>query len=99
MTYFLDIFSYALIPTLATQKLFLFNLYNFSLIKEDWFKNVSNLTVDEESTQQVFYRRIYFIVLFILLVPFFLQKDMRLAHRVSMVYIGIFVAVISLLLF
>ena len=98
VTYFMDIFSYALIPTLATQKLFQYNLFNFGFIDQNWFKDIKTLSVDEESPQQVFWRRIYFSVLFLTLVPFFLQREMKIAHRLSLIYLSIFVVVIAFLL-
>jgi hypothetical protein len=45
----LDIFSFALIPTLATWKLLLYNLYNFGVIDKIWFKDTKNFSIDEES--------------------------------------------------
>jgi hypothetical protein len=97
-TYFLDIFSQALIPALATWKLLLFNLYNFNIIDTTWFEDENNLTVNEESANQVFWRRFYFLVLFLVLVPFFLQRGVRLVHRVALTYLVMFVIVIVFLL-
>jgi len=45
-------------------------------IDEKWIKNKDNIELDNNNKDQVFWRKIYFLGLFVITMPLFLKKSM-----------------------
>jgi hypothetical protein len=94
ITYFLDMGSTVTIYALVTWRLFVHILNYMELIDPNWIENKDKITLDEKNVGQVFYRRIFFTVLFIVTIPLFLKKSMNSLSFISILYLGILITLV-----
>ena len=74
ITYFIDMISFGVVYSVFGYKLFMYLLYSVNLTKDEWIINEDTLDFDNYNPSLFLLRTIYFIVLYIILIPLLLKK-------------------------
>lgn len=69
ITYFLDMEAFTIVYAIFGWKIFEFLLESFNWSKKSWY---SNGVIDEYNYDVMLYRGVFYIVLYIILIPFLL---------------------------
>jgi len=72
----LDLSSTVTIYAIVTWRLIVHIMNYLGYIDEKWIKNKDNIELDNNNKDQVFWRKIYFLGLFVITMPLFLKKSM-----------------------
>jgi amino acid permease len=97
LTYFLDMMSTVICYAIMTWRILVYLLNNLGYIPSNWILVPADITLDIKQPDQIFWRRIYFVVLFLVTIPMFLKKSLNSFQFISMIYLGVMIILVIII--
>ncbi len=86
-TYILDLGCFGVIYSIFGYNLFEFLLFSMGLMKDDWINPDKPMEFNEYQPGLILLRLVYFVVLFILIAPFLLKKELESLKPISLIFL------------
>ena len=91
ITYFIDMISFGVVYSVFGYKLLGYLLYSVNLMKDEWMVNEDTLEFDEYNPTLFLLRSCYFVILYVVLVPLLLKKNLEKLKIISFIFMVIII--------
>lgn len=86
--------SFAIVYSIFAWKLFEFLCSVFGVFKKEWYSDFDKLELNEYHPSVLLIRIIYYVVLYIILIPLLIKKSMEKLKPIAMIFLGVIIVLV-----
>lgn len=89
VSFFLDMSSSFVILVIVCWNLFEYSLYFLGVAKDEWFSDKDKMKFNEDNPELFRIRGVFFLILYLISIPFFLRKTLRAIQKITVMILFI----------
>ena len=94
----MDMSSSLIAYTIVAWNLFELGMFFTGLTEDSWFLDKDKMIFDEKHPKMLMIRGVFILVFFLISIPFFLKKNLRALHNLTMLFLIVLILLVAMIL-